>query len=324
MKHRTLLALVAVVAVPEAAHAKDVQPQNNEIAVDVDATFAKARQNSSDVQASYTWFPDGLDRNDEVVPALRRFVRQPLMIGARVERYGDAYDAITGLYGDARAWLPGDVLYGKLELGLEYDSVENEVQRIENAFLAGVARGEVGVRIIPALELGGYYRVRPVLTTFPDQTLVGVSVERSGQTQELGGTFGLATPDDRLLLEGSLGYRMYDWTFEGQFPGDITGRAKVGALRASLQLTSTSSIVLRAEVDSTDWVNHRAGQDEITERGTEGNVLHVRGDIGYIFWFEGRWGFRMSLGGGYIGQGPLFQSFESGLFRLGVGFTTRY
>jgi hypothetical protein len=30
------------------------------------------------------------------------------------------------------------------------------------------------------------------------------------------------------------------------------------------------------------------------------------------------------FGGGYIGQGPLFQSFESGLFRLGVGLTTRY
>ena len=326
MKHRPLAAALAtaLLAVPLAASGKEPQPQNNEVSFDVDATFARARQNSSDLRLGYTWYPGALDKNDEVVPALRRFVRQPTEIGVRLQRGGDAYDAITGFYGSALAWLPGDLVYGQVELGVEYDSVENELQRIENAFVAGVARAEAGVRVIPALELGGFYRYRPVLLTFPEQTLVGVTVERSGQSQEFGGRFGVGTPDDRLLLEGTFAYRMHDWTFEGQYPGDITGRALVGALRASVQLTSATSIVLRGEVESTDWVNHRAGQDDVTGRGTEGNVLGVRVDVGYLYWFEGRWGFRVMLGGGYIEQGPLFQSFESGLFRLGVGLTTRY
>ena len=54
-------AAVVLTAAAGPAAAKEVEPQNNEVAVEVDASFGKAGDNDSDVSASYTWFPVALD-----------------------------------------------------------------------------------------------------------------------------------------------------------------------------------------------------------------------------------------------------------------------
>jgi hypothetical protein len=306
------------------AHAREFQPQNNEVTVDVDANFARRGQNNSDVTVKYTWLPQALDRNDIVVPQLRRFVRQPLELGAKMQRAGDATDTVTGLYGFGQAWL-ADLLYGHAEVGFEYDQVQNEQLTIENAFIAGSGRVEAGVRVLPLLQLGGFYRYRPVLIPLPEQTMSGETAERSGQTQDFGGTLSFATPEDRVLLTATGGYRMVDWTFVGHDFGDVTGRAVFGSLRLSIQLSPRNSFFFRADATATDWVNHREKQSMTTMRPEEMTRHELGADLGYIYWFEGRWGFRFSLGGGYFDKGPLFsQDLESGTIRLGVGFTTRY
>jgi hypothetical protein len=326
-------ALGAVVLVTAAAHpaaAKDVEPQNNEVAVDVDASFAKAGDNDSDVSATYTWFPGALDKNDEVVPVLRRFVRQPLELGGRLIRTNDVTDTISGLGAFAEGWL-GGIGYGRAELGLEYDDVVNDPTDEEHAFIAGNARFEAGARVLSLLQLGGFYRYRPVLITLPEPNgLEAIVQERSGQTQEFGVAMSFATPEDRLYVQALAGLRDVDWSFSGQrYPGTITGRAVFGQARVSLQMSPEISFFARAEFHDTDWDNERLGQsgdgDMATGRPPKMTRLDVRADAGFIYWFEGKWGFRISLGGGYYDKGPLFfQDFESGLLRVGVGFTTRY
>ena len=327
MTQRSLVAATALVALawPTAAAARDVKAQNNEVAFDVDATFARRGQNNSDVALTYTWLPGALDQNDEVVPALRTFVRQPHQVWVGLRRTGDSYDSVTGLHGGGTGWL-GERFYGSAELGIEYDSVQNEIgQRIENAFISGNGRVEAGARVLPLLQLGGFYRIRPVLVPLPETNLVGDTIERSGAQQDFGAAIGLATPDDRLLLMAQLGYRVVDWRFTGsRNPGELGATGLVGALQTSYQLSSTTSLTLRGEVSSLDWENRRMGQEDINELGGQATVLSVRGDLGFLYWFEGHWGFRVSFGGGYVGEGPVEGSFESGLFRLGIGFTTRY
>jgi hypothetical protein len=322
-------ATVILTAAAGPAAAKDVEPQNNEIAVEVDASFAKAGDNDSDVTATYTWFPGALDKNDEVVPLLRRFVRQPLEIGGRLTRTNDVTDTISGLDGFAQAWL-GGIGYGRADLGLEYDSVINDPIGEEHAFLAGNARLEAGARVLSLLQLGGFYRYRPVLTTFPSPNgIIMIVQERAGQTQEFGVTLSFATPEDRLYVQALAGLRNVDWSFTGRYPGDVTGRAVFGQAKVSLQLSPQISLFARGELTTTDWDNERQGQtgvgDMSTNRPAKMTRLDVRADLGFTYWFEGKWGFRISLGGGYYNKGPLFyQDTESGLARIGVGFTTRY
>jgi hypothetical protein len=322
-------AAVLVTAAAGPAAARDVEPQNNEIAVDVDASFAKAGDNDSDVSATYTWFPGALDKNDEVVPVLRRFVRQPLEIGGSLTRMNDVTDTTTGLSGFAQAWL-GGIGYGRADLGLDYDSVINDPTGEEHAFLAGNARLEVGARVLSLVQLGGFYRYRPVLTTFPSPNgIIGIVQERSGQTQEFGVSLSFATPEDRLYFQALAGLRDVDWTFSGHYAGDVTGRAVFGQARLSLQLSPQISLFARGEFHTTDWDNERQGQtgtgDMSTNRPAQMTRHDIRADVGFIYWFEGKWGFRISMGGGYYDKGPLyFQDTESGLARIGVGFTTRY
>jgi hypothetical protein len=331
-KHLLRSALGAAVLVTAAAGpaaARDVEPQNNEVAVEVDATFAKAGDNDSDLTATYTWFPGAIDKNDEVVPVLRRFVRQPIELGGQLGRVNDVTDTISSLSGFGQAWL-GGIGYGRADLGVEYDSVLNDPPKEENAFLAGNARFEAGARVLPILQLGAFYRYRPVLTTFPSPNgIIGIIQERSGQTQEYGASLTFATPEDRLYIQALAGVRDIDWSFTGRYPGDITGHAVFGQAKVSLQLSPEFSIFVRSEFHSTDWDNERQGQtgvgDMSTGRPTKMTRLDVRADVGFTYWFEGKWGFRISLGGGYYDKGPLFfQDVESGLARIGVGFTSRY
>jgi hypothetical protein len=326
-------ALAATVALatlaPHLAAAKDITPQNNEVATDITASFANTGDNDSDVSIVYTWYPEALDKNDEVVPLLRRYVRQPTEIGGKATINNDITDTIYGLHAFGQGWL-GGLGYGRGEAGLEYDAVINDPDDIEHAFLAANLRAEAGVRLFGLLQLGGFYRYRPVLITFPNPLgSLAITQERSGNTQEFGGSLAFATPEDRLYLQGMLGYRNIDWDFTGQYAGPITGKALIGQAKVSLQLSPRFSLYLSGEFSNTDWDNERLGQTgpppSVTGRPPKGTRIDVRGDAGFTYWFEGKWGFRIALGGGYYDKGPVrYQNYSSGLLRLGVGFTTRY
>src|SRR5436190_395569 len=67
--HRAALAAAALATlVAPAAWAREYEPQNNEVAVDIDVSFAKHSQNQADVVLAYTWIPGALNRNDVLLP----------------------------------------------------------------------------------------------------------------------------------------------------------------------------------------------------------------------------------------------------------------
>jgi hypothetical protein len=307
------------------------RPQNNEVDFQADVIFQGGANryqpdNASRMSVGYVWLPGGgLDKNDEVVPMLRRFIRQPLELGARFERRSDQFDTVSGLVGLVRYW-PIPFVYGQLELGVENDEVENDENQSEGSYWASVVRAEAGVRVLPLLQVGGFLRRRGLFDTDNSEELL--VAERSGDETWFGLAVTGATPGDRLLASAYLGYRDTSWDFAGFHPGTLTGEGTFLELRLSYQSSSTMSWFLAGDVASETWNEQRArGVDgdgnTIPPRG-EKDVLVTNVDAGIVYWFEGKWGFRISFGGGYTDALPVADARETGRIRFGVGFTSRY
>ena len=109
-----------------------IRPQNNEVDFQADVIFQAGEtryspDNVSHITLGYVWFPGtAMDKNDEVVPILRRFVRRPLELGLRYERQSDQFDSINGLLAHATYW-PIPMVFVGGGLGLELDEPENAV-----------------------------------------------------------------------------------------------------------------------------------------------------------------------------------------------------
>jgi hypothetical protein len=332
------LAAVIVLALAPAALAQTPRPQNNEIQFDLDATFMSPN-NASRIAIVYTWLPGAINARDEVVPALRRFVRQPTELYAGAVRTTDTFDNVTGALVGGRFAPLGGRFYGLAELGIDYDTIENDPYEQEEAYIGGSARLEVGGRVLPLLQLGAAYSARSVLKAMPKSTLTGLRAERDGGAQDFDAVLTFSTPDDRLLLSAAVGWRDVDWTFAGPAPGQAIASGPHASLRGSLQLDFQTSILFRAFYSREDWENTRtvASPDPETPdfsdylakefrapNKPEGRVNVVEVELGLLYWFEARWGFRVSLGGGYSDAMPLVDSRDTPRFKAGVGFVSRY
>src|SRR5687767_13320637 len=107
-------AAVCLLAVPAAA--REAEPQAHEVRVDLDIAVER-QANSASFDAQYTFTPSALNRTDDVVPILRRFVRHPSALWGRVRRLGYTRESVTG--GDVGGILQLGPGYASGEVGLE-------------------------------------------------------------------------------------------------------------------------------------------------------------------------------------------------------------
>jgi hypothetical protein len=307
------------------------RPQNNEIEVQADIVFQAgpnkyAPDNVSDITVGYVWLPGGgLDKNDVVVPVLRKFVRQPLELGVRYNRHSDQFDAVNGLQLHGTYW-PIRFVYVNPALGLEMNKVENDIGNTEGSYYATVVRAEAGVRVLELLQLGAFYHGRSLFDT-DNSDVLAVAAQRTGGENWYGLSLGFATPNDRLLLTTRAGFRDTDWSFEGFHRGTVSVEGVFAEARIAYQSGPTMSWFLRTNVSQEDW-NDQRDQGEIggmvIPRNGQKDVVGIDTDLGFVFWFEGKWGFRVSFGGGYTNGVPVEEGRETGRIRFGVGFTNRY
>jgi hypothetical protein len=311
-------------AAPRAARAADPVPQNNEVEVNVDATFA-TQSNESLVDGVYRYYVAPLDKKDDVVPALRRFVHHPSTLFVHGDRDSEVGGTSTYLGGGAEWWL-GDRAFVGGEAGGSYVDVIRD-DDAEGSYLDASLRAEAGFRPAELLHVSLSYKWTPVLYDLPPSGLPQSQAHRSGATHLALVGFGASSPGDTVLFTAHLGVRANRWSFAqpGYQPGDLDGTFGVADMRLSYQSDREKSWFISLRGYYGEWNNQR-DIDDISTIGGERkkNVFGVQGDLGFVYWFEGHWGFRVSMGGGYDGRPPLAHEVERGLIRFGVGFVSRY
>jgi hypothetical protein len=310
--------LAAVLGAAAPAAARD--PQRHEVRVDLDLGLER-EASAADLDAQYTFTPPAIDREDDVPPILRRFVRRPSAIWARVRRLGHSREPVTGAaLGGVLHLGPG---YAGAEVGVEHDVVAYD--DTEHAYLAAPLSVEAGLRPTPRISVGALYSGRFVIGASPDDRLVA-QAERSGADHRAGGRLAIATPGDRLFVDVSAWGRVADLRFDGFHPGVVTIRGLGAALRVAFQLGHSLSLGLRGELRRDHWVNGRAGDEDPRFVGpeTDRQVLGALGVLELHFWHRGRHGFRVGLGGGYEGAPPTVDSRETGILQISLGVITRF
>jgi hypothetical protein len=327
---RSVLAVLLAVGSPlrPAWAERRAQPQAHEWSADLVVT-ASELSNAAMVAIQYVWTPETLDRFDVVVPALRRFVRHPSSLFARVRHDGNTIDQRSSLEGGGVLQLLGGHLYASGQAGIERDQVRYSFD--EDVYWAAPFRLEVGGRPTDLLSVGAFFRGRPIFTaTAPDD--IAFPAYRSGTESWLGGTVSAATPNDRLLATLRAAWYTANWDFEGFHPGpmDITGVH--AELELSLQTSSSSSLILAFKGRREDWDNQRMLEElpQFVGPDVERKLWAFEGDVGYRYWFRGKLGFHATIGGGFETEPPIYYAAEGfdvgtrGFGRLGFGFVTRY
>lgn len=330
MHVRPLAALLAL-AVTALAHTARADrtpvPQPHEIRADLDLAVADSA-NSAVVGLQYTWTPTALDRFDPVAPPLRRFVRHPNALWARLAHDGSILDTRSGVHAGGALHLFDGRLYGLAEIGAELDTVIYDTR--EDGYVAMPAQVEVGLRPAGMVSLGAFARVRSILDSTSDSLIVE-PVTRSGEESELGGTATVLTPGDRLFLTLALARTSTAWTFTGFHAGEIDVSGLSAVLALNILATRSTSWLLRAQARREDWENDREGDSGADFVGSKTNrlVWTASADMAMIYWFQGRLGFRVAFGGGlaeappiyYHGQGP---GRFPGFGELGLGLVSRF
>jgi hypothetical protein len=322
--HRLFALLVLLPAVARAQdEPRQPQPQRHEVRVDVDISTYQGG-NSALVDAQYTFTPESLDRGDEVVPYLRRFVRHPSAVWARILRFGTTDEQVTGARLGGILQLASGRVYASGEAGIEVDSIDNDPA--EPGYWAAAYTVEAGARPVELLSIGAFYSGRPVLSAKTTSNLVS-QTSRDGNEHRIGGTLTASTANDRLYLTLSGWDTIADYTFTGIYPGPITVRGGGVSARIAYQATSTLSFQIRGLWRHEHWVDTRTGDDGSTRVGvnTDRTINYALGNLEVIYWFRGRVGFRAGVGGGYS-QSPPYVNLrrETAIAQLGLGLVSRF
>jgi hypothetical protein len=322
--------LIAVGLLAADASAKEKELQRHEVDGDIDLNVVSLG-NEAIFKLRYTFTPEGIDRNDEVPPILRRFLLHPASLWFEIAHDGGTRDAITRVELGGELHVLDGHIYARTEGGLgRHLTVFDEPY--EFGYWFATAYGEVGFRPVNGIEIGAFYRGSPILGPDKDDK-AAQQAERSGLEQNFGALVTFATPNDRIYATVS-GYGIVnDWKFKTcvgcLFPGDETVRGFGGSVRVAFQLTLTTSLQLQGSVERNHWIDSRVGEDAhfqlpLQNLTLDRSVWSAVAEADFIYWYAGRYGFRLSAGGGYNQAPPLLNARTSGLLRLGGGVLLRF
>jgi hypothetical protein len=305
------------------ARAERSERQAHEVGADVDITLAE-QSNAALIVIQYMWTPETLERYDEVVPALRRFVRHPSALVARFRHDGGTLDTRSALEGGGTLHLLEGRLYASGLGGIERDQVH---YNFEDVYWTTPFTVEAGARPLELLSAGGYYRGRPIISATAGD--VAFPSFRDGMEHELGFVLQTATPGDQLLASLRGGYYLADWDYTGQNPGPLDVKGWRAQAKLSYQTSSTNSWTVNLLFRREDWDNGRLGEDfpDLVGEDVERRVTAFEGDLGFQYWFRGTLGFRVTVGGGFETEPPIYyETFRvgtRGFGRFGFGFIKR-
>lgn len=313
-----------------AASAKEKDIERHEVAGDIDLNVVSLG-NEAIFDLQYTFTPEGIDRNDEIPPILRRFLLHPAAVWVDIAHDGGTRDAITTFQLGGEVYPFDGHLYARAEGGFgRHLTIYDEPS--EFGYWFATLYGEVGFRPVSGVQVGAFYRGNPILGEDLDDK-APQQAQRSGLEQTFGAIVSFATPNDRLY--GSLsGYGIVnDWKFKVcptcLYPGDETVRGFGGSARLSFQATMTVSFQIQGTIERNHWVDSRMSEDthfmmQLQNLTLDKSVWSGLAQGDFIYWNSGRYAFRLSVGGGYQQAPPLVFARNTAIFHLGGGVLLRF
>src|SRR5262249_38670336 len=162
--------------------------QYHEVSADADVSI-ESGTNTSTAALQYTLTPEGIDRQDEVIPSLRRFVRHPSSAFVRIFRKGSvSIESRTGVALGGGRHLFDRAFYAGGDIGLQRNDV------LFDDFMGGEGHYdilpfhlELGGRPVPLLSLGAYYFGEPIIGAQSGTDAPVNQITRSGGGKTLGG-----------------------------------------------------------------------------------------------------------------------------------------
>ena len=320
---RTLALALILLASPVLAE----EPQYHEVTADADVSI-ESGANTATAGVKYTLSFGGIDRQDEVIPALRRFVRHPSAVWVRIDRRGSsAVESETSVNVGGILHLFDGALHLSGEAGVSRNDVLfDDFYGGEDYYDTATYHLELGGRPLPLLSIGAFFEGEPIIGRSSGTDVASEANTRDGGAKTIGGVVELSTPDDRLYLHLTGFYHTVDWTFSGFHPGDITIRGIGGSLQATYQLDVDAGVGLRTTMSREHWVDTRMGDNDPLwlGRNLDRQVWNVEIDAEFTFWYRSRFGFRVFLGGGYQEAPPLIAVTATGFGKFGGGITARF
>ncbi len=320
---RALPFSILLVAAPALAQ----ELQYHEVSAEADVSI-ESGTNTSTAGIQYTLTPEGIDRQDEVIPALRRFVRHPSSAWVRIYRKGSSsIESGTAVAVGGVLHVLDGALYASGDIGLQRNDVLfDDFMGGEDHYDSLPFHLELGGRPTPLLSLGAYYAGEPVIGSEPGTDIPVNQVTRTGGGKSVGGVVALSTPDDRLYLRVTGWYHFIDWTFKGFHPGDITVRGPGATVQTIYQLSAETGMGLRASASREHWVDERMLDNDPAwiGRNLDRQVWNVEVDADFLFWWRARFGFHVFVGGGYMGAPPFVTVVSTGFGKFGGGITARF
>jgi hypothetical protein len=314
--------LAFLLAVPVAAD----ELQYHEVSAMADIAI-ESGANTSTLDLQYVLTPGGIDRQDEVIPALRRFVRHPSFLYAAFHRRGaTALTTDNGFAIGGALHLFDGVVYGKGEIGLQRTGVSYDDTR-EDRYDTMPFTLELGGRPIPLLSLGALYSGAPIIgSKGADGIIASQIITRDGSEHTFGGVVEFATPNDRFYLKLIGSFRRVDWTFTGPQPGDITVRGPGIQVKGVFQLSAEFGVGLFAMFRREHWVDDRVGDDDpaLIGRDVDRQVKNLDIEAEVFYWHRAHVGFRFFAGGGFSDAPPLLGQIFTGFIKFGGGIVTRF
>jgi len=316
--------LAIVLATGGSAQAREPDIQQHELSGEIDIAV-QTGGNAALFDALYTFSPEGIDRNDEdTPPVLRRFLIHPSSVSLHVTQNGGTREAIlTGTAAIELNPFQGAV-YLRAEGGVGRHLTIYAEPALEFGYYFATVYGEAGFRPVNSLQLGVFYKGEPVLKEDRDD-MTGAQADRSGLESTFGATATFVTPNDRIFATFTGFGHVADWTYSPEFNGGkVTVRGFGGTARIAYLASMTTTLQFRGSVNRDHWVDGRVADNATPGFDVDRQVWTATGDADLIYWYLGRYGFRLSLGGGYAGAPPVYNSKATGLFDLGGGVMVRF
>jgi len=194
---------------------------------------------------------------------------------------------------------------------------------VEPGYIAAPMRFELQTHALPRTRLGAYFEFRPLLDATSDRVINNPS-NRDGKELEIGASVAGASCGDRWYGDIRAGWKVLDYTFSGNFAGDLGASGPAVTATGMAQLSDTSSLGARAEFESLAWDDTRANDQDRLEGSLDPRAMRFELTLEYTYWYRGTYGIRVGIGAGLQQRRPIFADETTGFGHFGFAIISRF
>jgi hypothetical protein len=306
---------------PSRASAREPLPQRHEVNASLDIAI-ESKFSGGLANLGYTFFADPLDRLDDTHPALRRFIDHPNALWVQLRRESVTLEQTWSAEIGGALHLAGGLVGVSAQAGLKTSNVKQDP--FEPGYNSAPMRFELTTYALPRTRIAATLVYQPILGATSEEAIITPSTRESGRGLEASGAVAGATCGDLLYGEVRGGWRDQLWTFSDAFAGDLAASGPFAQVHGALQITRSTQLALRGELESLDWTDTRSMDETRVMQPLDRRARRIQVDLDLVYWFRGGYGARVTVGGGYQERRPIVFDESNGFGRFGFGVMTRF